>query len=322
MEIDPRRLARGEAAEPLDDRRGELGARHVAGHPAFALCRGRPRLFRPVHAGRAALAAGLYLVRFEARGFHPRRIAPRIRALHAGGRRLDARTSGGASRDRYGGYLAARHVRRGEQRRGARLFARPGDSRPLLLLVDSWSQAVPAGANFAEAGFANFRRIGPRRQPPGGDLGSTASASPMSRSVHAMRQGTHSCTCRATADSASPKSPITTPRSASCGWSAAASAWWPIFAAAANSAHALARRGPARKEAAHSRRFRRGRGRSRRARGRRAEAYRRRGRLERRHPDLQHADALSRTLRRAVLHHPVDRHAPLYEAARGRELDR
>ena len=40
----------------------------------------------------------------------------------------------------------------------------------------------------------------------------TASASPMSRSVHAMRQGTRSCTCPATADSASPKSLITTPR--------------------------------------------------------------------------------------------------------------
>ncbi len=39
VEIDPRRLAAGEAAEPLDDRRGELAARHVAGHRAFALHR-------------------------------------------------------------------------------------------------------------------------------------------------------------------------------------------------------------------------------------------------------------------------------------------
>ena len=45
VEIDPRRLAPGEAAEPLDDRRGELGARHAAGHRAFALHRGRARLF-------------------------------------------------------------------------------------------------------------------------------------------------------------------------------------------------------------------------------------------------------------------------------------
>ena len=46
------------------------------------------------------------------------------------------------------------------------------------------------------------------------------------------------------------------------------------------------------------------------------------GRLERRHPDHQHADALSRALRRAVLHHPADRHAPLHQAAGRRELDR
>ena len=53
-----------------------------------------------------------------------------------------------------------------------------------------------------------------------------------------------------------------------------------------------------------------------------AGPHRRRGRLERRHPDHQHADPLSRALRRAVLHHPADRHAPLCEAAGRRELDR
>ena len=51
-------------------------------------------------------------------------------------------------------------------------------------------------------------------------------------------------------------------------------------------------------------------------------ANRRGRRLQRRHPDHEYADTLSRTLRRAVLHDPADRYAPLHQAAGGRELDR
>ena len=54
----------------------------------------------------------------------------------------------------------------------------------------------------------------------------------------------------------------------------------------------------------------------------RAEQNCRRRRIERRHPDHQHAGALPRKIRRAVLHDSPDRHAPLHKAARGRELDR
>ncbi len=86
--------------------------------------------------------------------------------------------------------------------------------------------------------------------------------------------------------------------------------------------HALARGRPARGQAPVARRFRRGRGRSGAPRRDPPRPHRRRGRLERRHPDHQHADAVSRPLRRAVLHHPADRHAALFEAARRGQLDR
>ncbi|MGY4413040.1 prolyl oligopeptidase PreP (S9A serine peptidase family) [Bradyrhizobium sp. LB7.1] len=86
--------------------------------------------------------------------------------------------------------------------------------------------------------------------------------------------------------------------------------------------HTLARCRPARRQETVARRFRRGRRRSRPPWRDQGEAHRRAGRIERRHPHHQHAGAIPRTFRRAVLHDPADRHAPLHKAARRRELDR
>ena len=84
----------------------------------------------------------------------------------------------------------------------------------------------------------------------------------------------------------------------------------------------LARGRPPRREATLARRFRRRRRRSRAARRDSAGAHRGRGRLEWRDSHHQHAGALSGAFRRLVLHHSADRHAPLQQAARRRELDR
>ncbi|MGY3295225.1 prolyl oligopeptidase PreP (S9A serine peptidase family) [Bradyrhizobium sp. LM3.6] len=84
----------------------------------------------------------------------------------------------------------------------------------------------------------------------------------------------------------------------------------------------LARCRPARRQETVARRFRRGRRGSRPPWRDQGEAHRRAGRIERRHPHHQHAGAIPRTFRRAVLHDPADRHAPLHKAARRRELDR